>query len=107
MMGDDWLNNASTRAAFGRYLEGQLGREIERHIDRVRMAAHGRDLEYRPKVMFGEPDECLVEQAALADAELVVIGSRRPRGVEGLRSRLRVERLVGKLRAPLLVVPHP
>jgi hypothetical protein len=36
-----------------------------------------------------------------------VIGAKRPAGIEGLRSRLRVERLLKQLQAPVLIVPHP
>ena len=107
MMGDDWLNNASTRAAFGRYLEGELGREIDQHIARVRLAAAALALDYQPHVMLGEPAACLLEHAASVRPDLVVIGSKRPRGAQGLRSRLRVEQILGKLPAPLLIVPHP
>jgi hypothetical protein len=36
----------------------------------------------------------------------VVIGAPRPKGVSGLRSRLRLEPLLGTLRVPLLVAPR-
>ena len=107
MMGDDWLNNASTRAAYGRYLEGELGRELDQHIARMRAAVTDRLLDYRPQIMLGEPARCLLAHAAEVTPDLIVIGSRRPRGVQGLRSRLRVERILEQLQAPLLIVPHP
>jgi nucleotide-binding universal stress UspA family protein len=107
MLGDDWLNNASTRAAFGRYLEGELRREIDQHIARMRLAAGARSLEYVPQIMLGEPAACLAEHAVAQSPDLVVIGAKRPAGIEGLRSRLRVERLLKQLQAPVLIVPHP
>ena len=107
MMGDDWLNNASTRAAYGRYLEGELGREVDQHIERVRRGAAERALDYQSRVIVGEPAACLLEHAAVTSPDLVVIGSKRPRGMQGLRSRLRVEPLLERLRAALLIVPHP
>jgi 2-isopropylmalate synthase len=39
--------------------------------------------------------------------ELVVIGSPRPAGVRGLRSRMQMETLVRALTVPLLIVPYP
>jgi nucleotide-binding universal stress UspA family protein len=39
--------------------------------------------------------------------DLVVIGSPRPTGVRGLRSRMQLEALVRGLAVPLLIVPHP
>ena len=38
---------------------------------------------------------------------MFVIGSPRPKGTEGLRSRIELEPLVRNLAAPLLIVPHP
>jgi len=40
-------------------------------------------------------------------ARLVVIGSPRPAGQRGLRSRMQLESLVRSLAVPLLIVPHP
>ena len=37
MMGDDWLNNASTRDIYGRHVENQLAREID--VELARMGA--------------------------------------------------------------------
>lgn len=106
MMGDDWLNNASTRDAYGRYVEGQLGREIDEHIARLRAAALEQSLDYGSHVRIGDPTACLLDYAATESPDLVVIGSRRPRGMQGLRSRLHVDRLIAGLQAPLLIVPH-
>jgi hypothetical protein len=36
MLGDDWLNNAAVHLRFGRYVEGQLEREIVEHAARWR-----------------------------------------------------------------------
>ncbi len=107
MMGDDWLNNASTRDAYGRYVENQLQREIQSHLDRVRPDALARGLTYESRVMLGKPTECLIAFSREVNPDLVVIGSPRPKSVLGLRSRLHPERLVGALAAPLLVVPYP
>lgn len=107
MMGDDWLNNAATRDAYGRHLERELEREIEADVSRVRSLAAAAGLAYETRTMIGKPAECLVEWALALRPDLVVIGSPRPAGTRGLRSRMQMERLLRGLPAPLLVVPHP
>ena len=107
MMGDDWLNNASTRAEYGRYVENQLGRECDEHMTRVRRAAVEHTLRYESHLLVGDPATCLLEQAHALAPELIVIGRRRPKGADGLRSRMQLKRLQGSLPAPLLIVPYP
>ena len=107
MMGDDWLNNASTRDVYGRYVENQLQREIQSHIDRLRPQALAREIAYEFKVVVGKPTECLLAFSREAAPDLVVIGAPRPKGVSGLRSRVYPERLAGALAMPLLVIPYP
>jgi nucleotide-binding universal stress UspA family protein len=107
MMGDDWLNNAATRDAYGRHVEQQLEREIEVEVARVRGRAAEMRLRYERRVVLGKPAECLLEAAAMLKPDLVVTGSPRPTGVRGLRSRMQLEALVRGLAVPLLIVPHP
>jgi nucleotide-binding universal stress UspA family protein len=107
MMGDDWLNNASTRDAYGRHVEQQLEREIEVEVARVRGRAAEIGLRYERRVVLGKPAECLLESAAMLKPDLVVIGSPRPARLRGLRSRMQLETLVRGLAVPLLIVPHP
>jgi len=107
MLGDDWLNNASTRAAYGRHVESQLTREIEEHRAGLEREIRAGGRRYELKVVLGEPSVVLLEYAAALRPDCVVIGAPRPKGAPGLRSRMRVERLAGALDAPLLVVPHP
>jgi nucleotide-binding universal stress UspA family protein len=107
MLGDDWLNNAVVHERFGRYVEGQLGREIEEHAAQLQAEARRRGLGYSCEIRLGKPAECLAAVATTGTYDLVVVGSPRPRGVPGYRSRLAVEALVRTLRAPLLVVPYP
>ena len=107
MMGDDWLNNASTRDAYGRHVEQQLEREIEVEVARVRARAGELGLRYERRVVLGKPAECLLEAAAMLKPDLVVIGSPRPARTRGLRSRMHLETLVRALAVPLLIVPHP
>ena len=107
MMGDDWLNNARTRVAFGEYLEGELSREVGEHQARLSQTAIGRGVEYRPELKQGDPAECLIACAHETRCELLVIGSPRPKGAPGLRSRLRLEQVVRALTVPLVVAPAP
>jgi len=107
MMGDDWLNNASTRDAYGRHVERQLEREIEEEVARVRARASELGLSYERRVVLGKPAECLLESAVMLKPDLVVIGSPRPAGVRGLRSCMQLETLVRGLAVPLLIAPYP
>jgi len=107
MMGDDWLNNASTRAAYGRHVESQLAREIEEHRIALEREVRAGGKRYEMKVVLGKPDAALIDYAAAVRPDLVVIGAPRPPGAPGLRSRMRTEKLAGALDAPLLVIPHP
>lgn len=107
MMGDDWLNNARTRIAFGDYLEGQLGREVAEELRRVERDTTGRGLGYRAELRLGKPADCLIAFSREVDCELVVIGSPRPRGAAGLRSRLDLEAAARGLAIPLVIAPHP
>lgn len=107
MMGDDWLNNASTRDIYGRHVENQLAREIDVELARMGAMARSAGLRYESQVVLGKPSECLLECAAQVQPQWVLIGSPRPPRVRGLRSRMQIEPLVRSLRAPLLIVPYP
>ena len=106
MMGDDWLNNASTREIYGNYVEGQLQEDVRAQILRLQRQAQRRGIRYLFEVTLGKPTECLIEHAG-RKVDMVVIGSPRPRDRPGLRSRVDTERLVRHLRVPLLIVPYP
>lgn len=105
-MGDDWLNNVRTRISFGNYLEGQLSQEIAQHLQRLSDACDAEGLKYRPEVRQGDPANSLGEYAGEIACDLVVIGAPRPKGSEGLRSRLALDPLLRMLSVPLLVAPH-
>ena len=107
MLGDDWLNNAAVHLRFGRYVENQLEREIVEHAAQVEAETKRRDLGYSCETRLGKSAECLIAVAAAGEYDLVVVGSPRPKGMPGYRSRLAVETLVKALKTPLLVVPHP
>jgi len=107
MRGDDWLNNASTQDDFARYLESELEGEIRREVRRLQRQAARRKIRYTSEILQGKPAECLIQSATRHRPDLVIVGSPRPPGKRGLRSRMDFDRLAHKLTAPLLIVPHP
>lgn len=107
MLGDDWLNNIAVHRRFGRYVENQLERELAAYGAEIESAAKRRGLAYACTARLGKPAECVAEFAAAGHYDLVVVGSPRPKGAPGYRSRLAVETLVKRLSVPLLVVPYP
>lgn len=106
MTGDDWLNNGKTRNTFRKYLEDELSEECNVHIDRVSAAAKERNLKYTNEVIVGEPDKCLQEVITKESFDLIVMGSPRPKGKPGLRSRMRTKK-IEKLSVPVYTVPYP
>ena len=107
MTGDDWLNNGSTRDVFRRYLESELGREVDEHVERISSQAKAKDVNYSNDLIVGEPDECLLNACKEQEFEIIVMGSPRPKGKEGLRSRMSTKLLTRFLSVPLLTVPYP
>ena len=49
----------------------------------------------------------LIDTLLQHDYDLVITGSRRPKGVAGLRSRMLTDKLIGRLSVPLMIVPYP
>jgi nucleotide-binding universal stress UspA family protein len=107
MRGDDWLNNAITQERFGDYVESQLQRELMEHSEALRREVEAKGLSYEHSAILGKPAEELLDAANTMPCDFVIIGSPRPKGMPGYRSRMKMETLVQGLRAPLLVVPHP
>ncbi|MDH5750322.1 MAG: universal stress protein [Rhodospirillales bacterium] len=107
MMGDDWLNNAVTQIRFGNYVENQLQREIAEHVELTAAKAKDAGIPYSNVLKLGKPADCLIEENNAASFDLAVIGSPRPKGTPGLRSRMNLETLVRGLNIPLLIVPYP
>jgi nucleotide-binding universal stress UspA family protein len=106
MTGDDWLNNGATRDRFRRYLENELSEEVETNKSRVSQAAEAHELKYTSEVIVGEPDECLIKTSEKSEYDLIVMGSPRPKGKPGLRSRM-VTKITRQLPTPVLIVPYP
>lgn len=106
-MGDDWLNNASTREVYGRYVESLLEDELRIHIKRMLRETKKRKIRYDYEIIQGKPTECLLRRAAKGPVDLVVLGAPRARGKVGLRSRMLDEKLFKSLKSPVLVAPQP
>lgn len=107
MMGDDWLNNVVTQVRFGNYLENQLVQETADEIERLSERAKKDGMAYRDDVRVGKPAACLIDACEKGGFDLAVIGSPRPKGAEGYRSRMDLEKLARSLKVRLLIVPHP
>jgi len=107
MLGDDWLNNATTQIRYGKYVEGELEREIQENVTRVSAAASSQNVAYSYEFMLGKPAECLLKLADASRFDLVVIGSPRPKNKPGLKSRMHCETLLRALSIPLLIIPYP
>lgn len=107
MQGDDWLNNASTRDAFGHYVENMLECDAKRELALVEARCTERAIAHQSVMRFGDPAEIALQVAAETGADLVVIGSPRGKGEQGLRSRMDLEKLVRRLTCPLMIAPHP
>jgi nucleotide-binding universal stress UspA family protein len=103
MQGDDWLNNAWTRDAFGRHVEGQLEADAREQLRGVAERCAAQGIECSALLRYGKPADCLLAATRECDADLVVIGPPRPKGQPGLRSRMDLETLSRGLAAPLLI----
>jgi len=107
MTGDDWLNNAHTQKEYGNYVESELEREIIEHIERLKPIMLEKNIEYSYQLAKGAPDKMLLQQVEKEDYDLVVIGSPRPKGVDGLNSKLLSKSLPSQINIPLLIAPYP
>jgi nucleotide-binding universal stress UspA family protein len=107
MMGDDWLNSGVTRDIYGKYVESELEKEVRQHLRRLDKETAKRRLRYKPEVVFGKPDKCLIERLGNRRIDMVVIGSPRPPNEPGYRSRMLTEKVLRASAIPVLVVPFP
>lgn len=107
MMGDDWLNNISTREIFKDYMESTLEAEVRREIRRLERDARKRGVRYDFEMAFGKPADCLLARLKKGGIDLVVLGSLRPKGRTGYRSRMLTDEVLRAIRTPMLIAPHP
>ncbi len=106
MMGDDWLNNAVTQSRFGKYVESELARDAAVELERLAEECKQAGIRCSSNVQLGKPAQCLITACEQDNYDLAVIGSPRPKGTEGLRSRMDPELLARSLAIPLLTVPY-
>ncbi len=107
MMGDDWLNNISTREVFKDYMESTLEAEVRREIKRLERSARKRGIRYDFEMAFGKPADCLLARLKRGGVDLVVLGSLRSKGRTGYRSRMLTDEVLRALKIPLLIAPAP
>jgi nucleotide-binding universal stress UspA family protein len=103
MQGDDWLNNASTRDAFGSYVEGLLEADVKQQLRALEGRCAELGFAYKPVMRQGDPTQCLLETAVQEAVSMVVIGPPRPKGAPGYRSRMDIAKLARGLHVPLLM----
>lgn len=103
MQGDDWLNNAWTRDAFGRHVESQLENDAREQMRGVAERCAAQGIACEQLLRYGKPTDCLLAAARECAADLVVIGAPRPKGTLGLRSRMDLDRLARGLAVPFMV----
>ena len=106
MMGDDWLNNAVTQSRFGDYVESELARDAAIELERMEEACKQTGIGYSSDVQLGKPAQCLIAACEQDKYDLAVIGSPRPKGATGLRSRMDPGLLARSLTIPLLTAPN-
>jgi nucleotide-binding universal stress UspA family protein len=107
MMGDDWLNNIMTREVFKDYMESTLQEEVRRECRRLDRESRKRGVRYDFEMAFGKPAECLLARLKRGGFDLVVLGSLRPKGRGGYRSRMLTDEVLRALKQPLLIAPYP
>ena len=79
---------------------------MQEHQARVSEAAKAKDLNYTTEVIVGEPEECLINTSKKEVFDLLVMGSPRPKGVAGLKSRMLTDS-TRSLGVPTVIVPYP
>lgn len=107
MMGDDWLNNSSTRDDYGDYVESQLESEIRQQVDKLSKIADKKKIKYDYTVVVGKPAEVMLEATKEGKFDIAIIGSPRPKGKKGLRSRMDLDLIARDLNIPILIMPYP
>jgi nucleotide-binding universal stress UspA family protein len=103
MTGDDWLNSSATRNHFANYVEGEIQREVSAVWERIQEEHPDLSPHFVRKV--GELEDALVDAAAEAGADLIVVGARQKTRTPGFKARLKGKKLHPRLDCPLLVAP--
>jgi len=110
MTGDDWLNNGATRDQFRDYLQTELGQEIDQQCNRIQKKIADHALAYDNVILFGNPEQALLNHVRSRAYDVVVVGSPRPTGIKerlSLRSKMLTKKMLHTLQTALLIVPYP
>jgi len=105
MMGDDWLNNIMTREIFKDYMESTLENEVRSEIRRLMRESKKRGIRYEFLMAFGKPEEAMLSQLKRGSFDFVIMGSLRPKGKTGYRSRMLTDKVLRALTCTLLIAP--
>ena len=79
---------------------------MNEHVERVKQQAQSLNIQYSNEIIVGEPDECLLDTMSKHTFDLIVMGSPRPKGVPGLRSKM-MSKKTRSLPVPVLIAPYP
>jgi len=107
MIGKDFLNDPSSVNGFGNYVESELESEIRKQTEKLAKAANRKKMRYDYQVVVGKPAEIMIKTAFSGKFDLAVIGSPRPKGSKGLRSRMDLDTIARNLKIPILIIPYP
>jgi len=107
MVGKDWLHNPAGNRDYDTYVESQLEKEIGLQIERLKHAAKRKRIKYSYEIAVGKPAEIMINTVNSGKFDIAVIGSPRPRGKKGLRSRMDLDEIARELTIPILIVPFP
>ena len=107
MTGDDWLNNGASRNRFRDYLSETLWQESQEVISRVRQTCAEQKINYCSLLLVGESEQSLRNMAGSKDYQKIILGSRRPRHIQGIRDRMLTNRLQEHLGTKLCIITHP
>ena len=107
MTGDDWLNNGVSRNQFRNYLGDQLIGESQITSARIEQRCEKLGCRYEFMLRLGSSSQEFFQQANKHVYDQVIVGSRRPKSVEGLSDVMLNKSNLNKFSDNLCIVPHP
>ena len=107
MTGDDWLNNGVSRNQFRNYLTEQLWQESQDVMQRVKKLCMQSKIIYRSLLQVGQSDKSLEEAITQSDYDQIVVGSRRPKRVRGIKDIMLTPRIEKQYAKQLHIVSYP
>ena len=107
MTGDDWLNNGISRDRFKKHLEGELRKESDETIARIKHECEKSNVKYQLHFVVGDSEESLREFVNKGNYQNVFLGERRPRNVSGPNDRMLTRQNRSLLAKKITIIPHP